>query len=69
MQNLTRFDKIFGGGLLAGKKSYIVSAVLVVTAVAGYLTGEYTLAELVTQLGQGGGLAALRAGISKAGAS
>jgi hypothetical protein len=63
--NLTLFDKIVGGGLLAGKKTYIAAAVLIGTAIAGYLDGSMTLVEMITRLGEGAGLASIRAAVTK----
>lgn len=64
--NLTLFDKIFGGGLLAHKKTYIVALAMVAGAVAEYLMGNMTLSEMIQLVGSGAGLATIRAAIGKA---
>ena len=66
---MTLFDKLLGGGFLAGKKTYIAALLYILTGCAAYLTGESTLAEFIASLSEGTAIAALRAGISKAGGS
>jgi len=53
------------GGFLSGKKTYIASLVVIVTAVAAYLTGEAGLTETINAIALGGGLGFLRAGVAK----
>ena len=50
---------------LKGKKTYIVAAALVLTALSGFVTGDVTLAQAVDQALTGLGLGAVRAGIAK----
>lgn len=50
--------------MLAGKKTYIVAAVAVITALGAFLTGDATLAEALNQALLGAGLATLRIGIA-----
>ncbi|MDR1691222.1 MAG: hypothetical protein LBR35_00055 [Rickettsiales bacterium] len=38
---------ILNGGMLKGKKTYIVSIVGIITAVAGYLTGDIDLSSML----------------------
>lgn len=63
----TTFDKIVGGGLLAGKKTYLVSAGVVIAAVIAWLTGEIGLKEAIEAMVAGGALATLRSAITKSG--
>lgn len=58
-------DKIIGGGLLAGKKTYLVAIGVVVTAVLSYLQGDSTLVQMLEAVFLGGGLAFLRSGVAK----
>ena len=48
---------------LEGKRTYIVAAGVVVSALVAFLTGEATLGQAVTTALEGAGLAALRAGV------
>ena len=50
---------------LEGKKTYIVAAGVVVSALVAFLTGEATLGQAVTTALEGCGLATLRAGVGK----
>lgn len=40
-------EDILNGGFLKGKKTYITSAVGIVTAIGAYLVGEMALSELI----------------------
>jgi hypothetical protein len=51
---------------LKGKKTYIVAAALVLTALSGFVTGDVTLAQAVDQVLIGLGIGTLRAGVAKA---
>ena len=68
MDQLTLFDKIAGGGLLAGKKTYLAAAGLAVTGVIAWLAGDASRADLMVTLTEAGGIAGLRHGVSKMGA-
>lgn len=50
--------------ILPGRKSYIVSASIILTGVCAYLHGDLSLLAAVTQVLGGLGLSALRLGIS-----
>lgn len=50
--------------MLSGSKTYIVSALFVVYAVVGVVLGEIDMAEGGRVLLEGGGFAALRAGVA-----
>lgn len=59
---------VFQGGFLAGKKSYIVGGLMFLSAIGNYLTGDISLAALITQMPDlltGLGIVTLRAGIAK----
>lgn len=64
--DLTSFDKFVGGGLLAGRKTYLAAGLLALTAVVNWLAGNMALADMATRLVEAFGLAGLRAGIAKA---
>jgi hypothetical protein len=53
---------------LEGKKTYTVAAGIVLLALSQFFLGNATLAEAVNEALKGLGLAALRAGVSKAAA-
>lgn len=52
-----------GNGMLEGKKTYIVAAVLILSAIGQYLTGDLTLSAAITLVLGALGLGALRRGI------
>ena len=52
-------------GVLSGKKTYLVSAGAILTAIVGFLSGSLDLAGTVTAILAALGLASLRSGISK----
>lgn len=59
---------VFQGGFLAGKKTYIIGTLAILTALGKYLTGDLSLASFITELPlllEGAGIQALRAGIAK----
>lgn len=64
-QSLTLFDKLLGGGLLAGKKTYLGAAGLAFAAAVSWLGGDLSLAELLMRLSEALGVAGLRAGMAK----
>lgn len=47
--------------LLQGKKSYIISILTAIFAIAGYITGNLTTEQAITLLLGAGGLSSLRA--------
>lgn len=51
-----------------GSKTYLVAAGVIMLAVGGFLTGDLSLNEAITQGMAGLGLGALRHGVGKAGA-
>jgi hypothetical protein len=51
--------------MLSGYKTYIVAGLLLAHAITGYVTGEMPQGEAVTLILEAGGLAGLRAGVSK----
>lgn len=51
---------------LAGKKTYIVAAGVIVAAAVGFLLGELTLGEAIVSALTGLGLGTLRLGVKKA---
>jgi hypothetical protein len=53
--------------MLDGKKTYLVAIVLIVYAVAGYLSGHMSLDEAIRNVLDGLGLGFLRAGVQKSG--
>ena len=53
--------------MLDGKKTYLVSAGIVLAGVGAFLQGETDLVGLVAYVLNGTGLATLRAGVSKSG--
>lgn len=54
---------MYGNGILSGKKSYIVGALGVLSAIGGYLVGDIDLSGLINSLIAGLGLITLRSGI------
>ena len=62
-KNATDTKKGGGNGMLEGKKTYIVAAVLILSAIGQYLTGDITLSAAVTLVLASLGLGALRRGI------
>ena len=50
---------------LGGKKTYFVAAGVVIAAVLSWATGDLSLADAVTRVLEGLGLATLRAGVAK----
>jgi len=52
-------------GFLSGYKTYVVAGVMVLYGAAMYAVGDMTLQEAIMFVLNGGGLAALRAGIAK----
>ena len=48
-------------GVLKGKKTYISAALTAIGAIAGYLTGDVTLGQLIATLGTAASMASLRA--------
>lgn len=56
-----------GQGILAGKKTYVVAGLGILTAIASYLTGELALAETIQGIFVAIGAMTLRAGIAKTG--
>ena len=59
---------MFGHGILSGKKTYILGGLAILTAVAGFLTGEQDITTTVNAVWEalvGAGLIALRAGVAK----
>lgn len=65
MDSLTLFDKILGGGFLAGKKTYIAAIALIVAGIAGYFTGDATLVETITLIANGLGFGGLKSSSSR----
>ena len=56
--------KLFTGGMLKGKRTYILGGMLALQAIAGFLVGDMSLTELITKLPEilgGLGLMTLRA--------
>ena len=53
--------------MLDNRKTYLVSAGIVLAGVGAYLQGETDILGLLTYVLNGTGLAALRAGVSKSG--
>ena len=52
---------------LKGKKTYVIMAIGVLTAVGAYLTGDLTLIQAIQAVLGALGLGALRGGVSKIG--
>lgn len=50
--------------LLQGKKSYIIAAAIILTALGAFLNGDVTLVQAIETVLAGLGLASLRAGIA-----
>lgn len=55
---MAKKKEVFEGGLLSGKRKYIVAAGAIVVAVGAYLVGDIGLADLVTQIQDALGLGA-----------
>ena len=53
------------GGFLRGKKTYVLAALAVLTALAGWATGDLTAADALQQAWAGGIAMTLRAGVAK----
>lgn len=58
---------ILEGGFLAGKKTYITAVLMILTAVANYLTGDAGLSDTINQVLLAFGMGFLRAGVAKTG--
>ena len=52
---------------LAGKKTYVAAAAIVLAALGSFLAGDITLADAIYRVLEGFGLATLRAGVAKVG--
>ncbi len=55
---MAKKKEVFEGGLLSGKRKYIVAIIAVLAAFGGYLGGDIGLADLVTQIQDALGLGA-----------
>jgi hypothetical protein len=60
------FNYIFAGGFLAGYRTYILSAVAVVTVASQYVLGDIGLATFIEQAALALGLSTVRAGAAAA---
>ena len=63
--DMTLWDKILGGGLLAGKKTYIVSIIGALTALGAWLSGDMSAVDAFMAGLAAFGIGSLRAGIAK----
>lgn len=66
-KDLTLFDKIMGGGLLAGKKTYLAALGFAILAVINYLSGDLDAMGLIERLVGAFAAGGMRAGIAKSG--
>lgn len=47
---MSLFKKFFDGGMLAGKRTYIISAIGILTAISGYLVGDSNILETMNSI-------------------
>ncbi len=58
-------SKIFEGGFLSGRKTYLAAFGIAVSAVIAYLVGDAGLMDTLTTIGEALGIGFLRAGVAK----
>jgi hypothetical protein len=61
----TLFDKLLGGGLLAGKKTYLAAIGAVVAAVVAYLSGDIGLWPMILTVAGSLGLGSVASKIER----
>ena len=58
-------SKIFEGGFLRGRKTYLAAVGVAISAVIAYLVGDAGLMDTLTTVGEALGIGFLRAGVAK----
>lgn len=58
-------SKLFEGGFLSGRKTYLAAVGIAVSAVIAYLVGDVGLMDTLATVGEALGIGFLRAGVAK----